>query len=134
MNRANSIEVLAKIEPAIELLQVLGVVMPVSVGLERSATVTVAQIQLRHPGVRSDAQRSNAGLMRLCDGSVERGVGLSKRVIVAERQKRVSSNVAGTCGLVLDDDGLFALDEKDFLLQASPADVEGPDRKRIEPK
>src|SRR5262249_57587849 len=68
------------------------------------------------------------------NGSIEAGIRLAERVVVAKRQKWMYPEAARPRASVLNDDRLFAVDEKDFLLEACAANVEGPDRERIEPK
>src|SRR5215471_11943592 len=108
--------------------------MPGPVSFERYSGVDVSQMQLGHPWIRANAQRSNSAPLVFANGSIEAGIRLAERVVVAKRQKWMYPEAARPRASVLNDDRLFAVDEKDFLLEACAANVEGPDRERIEPK
>src|SRR5262249_59096698 len=108
--------------------------MPGPVSFERYPGVDVSQMQLGHPWIRANAQRANSAPLVFANGSIEAGIRLAERVVVAKRQKWMYPEAARPRASVLNDDRLFAVDEKDFLLEACAANVEGPDRERIEPK
>src|SRR5262249_16353883 len=134
MQRADPIQVLAEVEAAIQLLQVLRVVVPRPISFEWLSAFGVAQVQFGQPWIGPNARHASSRLLRLMDGGVEGGIGLCKRVIVAESEKRLNPKFATSSGAVLNDDGLLAMNEKDRLVQARAAGFVGPDWERIESK
>src|SRR5262249_41769050 len=131
---AHPVEVLAEIQPAFQLFQVLEVVMPSAVAIECSAGVAMPQPKLGHPWVRPDLERPDALALLLLNRGVKRAVRAGEGMIITKGEQRLDAEPARPGGSVTNYQGLLAVSEEDLLLQLRSTQIKRPDWKRIESK
>ncbi len=128
LERAGAPEVLLEVEPALQLGEILGPVVPVAAALD--ARAAVVEPELGQSGVRPESHRPPLLAHRAVEGAVR----VRERVVVPVGEEHADAEPARAARPVPDHDRVFPADEEETLLEPDAARLERPGRERVEPE
>ncbi len=123
-------QVLAKIQSAVQLLQVLHVLVPLRCPVERAAAV--GEAERGQPTIGLEADHPGSPHLALFEAGPRFGVPVGQRVVVAEGEQRLHPEPDGRRAGIANQHGLLALHHQDSALHLHATDRPGPYRALVE--